>query len=234
MSRRWFAVAIAFAVIWTLNPIAAFARDNLYVSVKAYSDPENRPSRAKTFATVLLRQTMDDELLEKELLFLVKERLVAQGLRYDSDRPDLLVGVIGYISKDQVYVPPSTFYWPLPTGGSSTTTLSGLVGGKSVYGTATTTASTTAMVPVTRNGYTASEYARTIHVVMARPTTKEGQTTADFVWSGTVDSGGATSDLLIVAPRLLDELLGEFPERSGKPADRKLKWSPPKPKKSKK
>lgn len=197
------------------------------MNVKAYSDPERSPASVRTFAVVPVGLTMKDPVLEKELLYLVKQRLVARGLVYDEQNPDVLVALAGYIGPFEHYVPPSTFYWPMPTSGSSTTNVAGTVGATSVSGTATTTTSGTSYVPFTRPGYTVTQYYRNIQVIMGERVATPGEAKVNILWSGTVDSSGSSADLLVVAPTLLDQVLAEFPRRTGAPTARRVPWTPP-------
>lgn len=197
------------------------------MNVKAYSDPEKSPPTARSFTVVPLGLTMKDPLLEKELLFLVKQRLLAKGLVYDEQKPDVLVALVGYIGPFERYVPPSTFYWPMPSSTSSTTNVLGTVGSTSVSGTSTTTSSGTKYVPITRQGYTVTQYYRNIQVVMGERALTGGEAKVDVVWSGEVDSSGGSADLVVVAPTLLDQLLAEFPRRTGSPTTRRVRWTSP-------
>ena len=206
------------------------AKDWVFMEVQAYSDRDNPPNGLRRFATVSLGKT-ENELLEKELLFLVRERLVARGLVHDPDNPELLVGLVGHIAKGQKYIPPSTFYWPVPVGGTTTTYTTGAIGNLPVRGTSTSTTTGTQMVPVSRNGYEVTEYDRAIQIVVSRIGRTETGSAVATVWSGTVQSEGRVSDLLTVAPTMIDQLLGEFPQRSGKPPSRKVEIKLPKTKK---
>jgi len=67
--------------------------------------------------------------------------------------------------------------------------------------------------------------------MFARPTQDSTGVKLEQVWTGEVDSSGSNAALLVVAPWLLDELLGEFPVRTGKPTSRAVIWNPPKNKK---
>jgi hypothetical protein len=197
------------------------------MNVKAYADPERSLATARSFTVLPMGLTMKDPLLEKELLFLVKQRLMAKGLVYDEQKPDVLVALVGYIGPFERYVQPSTFYWPMPTSTSSTTNVLGTVDSTRLSGTATTTTSGTQYVPITRQGYTVTQYYRNIQVVMGERVSKNGAANVDVVWSGEVDSSGYSADLVVVAPTLLDQLLAEFPRRTGSPTTRRVRWTPP-------
>jgi hypothetical protein len=204
--------------------LASCAPSRLYMNVQASMDPEVPITPGATFATVT--GSMKDDLLERELLAMVKERLVAKGLRFQPEHPDLYVAVSGYLGSEDRYIPPQTIYIPTPTTATQATSFSGGVGAVPVYGTATTTASGTSYLPITRPGRTRTEYLRRLDVLVARPVAVNGKVAAQSIWQGQVSSGGATGDLALVAPALLDELLTEFPRRSGRPAQRTVNWRP--------
>ena len=195
----------------------------IHMNVKAYSDPEHLPQGETTFSVVSLG-LMENKLLEKELLHLLKSNLLnKEGLSYAETNPDLIIGLVGYIGSFEKYIPPLTIPFPLTTRGSQTTTASGTVGSVPVYGTSTTTSSQQVYVPITRPGRTVTGYYRNIHVVMGKPVYESEETKVELVWSGTVDSSGWASDLLVVAPALLAELLSEFPNRTAKPTFRRVR-----------
>jgi hypothetical protein len=210
----------ALIIVVTLL-ILGCATAYLQTDVKSYADPDNPPAGLKTFKVVPLGLTQDNPLLEKELLYLVKHELLAKGLTYDDVNPDALVGLSAFIGPFEEYVPPATFHWPMITSSSKTTTTTGTIGMTNVFGTSITKETDTQLVPITRPGRTRTRYYRNIQVVLGRPTvTADGSSQVELVWSGVIESTGDTSDLVGLAPTLIDELLGEFPERSGKPVNR--------------
>ena len=217
--RRWPTWLLCVFVLSL--PACAIAPIPMTMNVTAYPDPEESVALGTHFCTVPLGNTTGGPMLEKNLLFLVKERLVAQGLIYDEAHPQMLVGLTGYIGPFDQYVPPSTFYWSVPKTETSRTTGSAWGSdGSSAWGNATTTTQSTERVPITTGGYSITQYYRNISVLMAKLVPSADSTKVNLVWSGSVQSSGSTGDLLTVAPTLLDELLGEFPQRSGKPSTR--------------
>lgn len=205
---------------------ASAGPNHISMNVQAFSDPESPIVLGSSFATVLTGATKN-ELLEKELLFLVRNRLESKGLRYDESRPDFLVAVSGFMGSYDQYVPPSTAYIPIPGSTTQTTHVSGNAGGVPIYGTATSTTTGTDYIPITRRGYTRAQYTRIIDILIAKPINREGKPAVQSVWSGRVESTGDTGDLLLVAPPLIDELFTEFPNRSGRGPQRTVKWRPP-------
>jgi hypothetical protein len=73
----------------------------------------------------------------------------------------------------------------------------------------------------TIDGYVNTKYYQNIQVYFTK-IVDEG--TVEIVWKGEVDSQNKQKDILKVAPKLLDELLGEFPEKTGKPEERTAKF----------
>ena len=203
----------------------ATAGSHIEMNVQAFADPEVAIAPGSTFATVPVGLTKN-ELLEKELLFIIRERLEAKGLRYSEERPEFLVATSGFMGNYDEYVPPSTIYFPVP-GSTQTTNVTGNAGGVPIYGTATTNTSGTNYVPITRRGYTRTQYVRIIDVMVARPVVRGSESTFKAVWSGKVESTGSTGDLLLVATPLIDELLTEFPRRTGRDSRRVVGWNPP-------
>jgi hypothetical protein len=186
------------------------------MDIKAYLDPEIPLENIRTFKTVQLKMTAESPVLEKELLYMLKEMLQEKGLEYVEEDPDAYVGVIGFIGPFQEYVPPSTFYWPVPK--KSSTNVSGFIGTRWISGSIKQTQ--TDYVPITKQGYAVTKYYRNIQVVFSQMTEVADSLQADLIWHGTVESSGYTKDLLRAAPILLDELMQEFPKRTMKPTRR--------------
>jgi hypothetical protein len=214
------------SLLLVLVGCASAGPNRIQMNVQALSDPEYSITAGSSFTTVRIGSTKN-ELLEKELLFLVRSRLEAKGLRYDDNSPDLFVVVSGFMGSHDQYIPPSTVYIPIPGSTTQTTRVSGNAGGVPIYGTATSTTTGTDYIPITRKGHTETQYVRIIDVLVARPVENEGKITAQPVWSGRVESAGSTGDLLLVASTLIDELLTEFPRRSGRDPRRVVSWRRP-------
>jgi hypothetical protein len=217
---------IPFLLAVCVGCASAGRPNHIEMNVQAFADPEISIAQGSSFATVLTGATKD-ELLEKELLFLVRSRLEAKGLRYEEKAPDFLVAVSGFMGSYDKYVPPSTVYSPIPGSITQTTNVNGNAGGVPIYGTATSTTTGTSYIPISRRGYTHAQYTRIIDILVAKPVNRDGKAAVQSVWSGRVESTGDTGDLLLVAPPLVDELFTEFPRRSGRDPRRSVKWHPP-------
>jgi hypothetical protein len=184
------------------------------MNVVSYSDPDAElPTRVR-FTTVELGMT-GNPLLEKQLLAILRDSLVAHGHIYSPDSSEISIGLTGYIGPYQEYVPPRTISWPkLET---SSTSLSGYVGTTRVSGNASTSKWTTQQLQV--GGGVRTSYYRRIWVGAAG--LLPNSDSVSLVWTGEAESFGSTGDLLIVAPYLLREIVSEFPHRSGRPAARR-------------
>lgn len=203
------------------------------MKVKSYGDPDLDYSPLKRFAAVRVHE--ESPLLEKELISLLKRELVAEGYIYDDENPDFLVVMDFYVGSFDYYEPPTTIRIPQYVKGETRRT-TGWVGGKYVTLTEKSDGHfETAEIEVSSGGM-CTEYYRTIrvHFIDAVHLRKTGE--VEPVWRGQVDSFGSNSDILYVAPVLLDELLSEYPMRSGKdPSRTRLDhqtYQPPRPKHS--
>ena len=130
------------------------------MNVKTYSDPEKNLLHAKHFT--LLPINKENPLLEKELLFMVKERLIQKGYIYDDENPDFLGTISFYCGPFQYYVPPTTIYLPHYVPGE-TKTYTGFIGSTYVYGTEKSSGKYESK-PHTTGGYTATSYYRDIKI----------------------------------------------------------------------
>lgn len=201
---------------------ACAAASYIDINVQAYSDPEIEIAAGSSFATVPLG-AMGNDLLERELLGLVRQRLEARGYRYDEQAPAYVVGVSGFMGSKDEYIPPSTIYLPIPGSETQTGTFTGTAGNVPVRGTVTS-AGQPSYVPLTTPARSVSLYTRIIDVAVAQIVVDDGKSTTRAAWSGHAQSTGRTGDLLVVAPSLLDELFGEFPRRTGQGPDRRRPW----------
>ena len=212
-------------------------RENrLEVSVQAFVDPGLSIPPGSTFATVP-NDKAQNRLLEKELLALVRARLEAKGLRYDETKPDFLVAVSGYLGGYGDPFPRFTDYFPSAAAPAIQT--------PDITGSAEAAPPVAEPQPSTppssmpnrgegRNRRRGSRmmqynplYIRIIDVFVGKRVGGEGRAAAESVWAGRAQSTGATEDLALVAPPLLDELFTEFPKRSGQDPHRVVNWSAP-------
>ena len=180
------------------------------MDVRTYSDPGKRQELAKlrTFAT---NPTDSFEpLKEKELLYLIQKNLVARGYIPKKRNPDFLISVDFSIDPVQVS---GVSYMPTYTPGTTSTTSGYLGSGYSRSFTATTTIpGTTTYTPIP---YSAIVYHRMITLYFKK-------LDGTLIWQGEAESTGSTSDILVVAPYLLGELLPEFPYKTGKDTYREV------------
>lgn len=190
------------------------------MDVKAYSDPERNLLEVKRFKLVPINK--ENPLLEKELLFMVKEQLVQKGYIYDEANPDFLVAINFYCGAFQYYVPPTTLYLPHYVPGE-TKTYTGSIGSTYVYGTEQSSGGYESR-PYTVGGYIATAYYRNIQIYFVDYSKSIQSEKIELIWQGEVDSSGSDSDIRVVAPYLLHEVLGEFPMKTGKSNKRTVNW----------
>src|SRR2546422_118207 len=211
---------LAVVVCLGLMVLGCTQSETYEMTVTAYPNPDAEVVAGQHFATVVIGQTRGGELLEKNLLALVRKEMEEKGFVYDKQSQELLVALTGFIGPRENYVPPSTIYWPMPTRSSSSTTGSAYGSGGYAIGWAPTTTQGTQWVPVTRPGYTRVDYYRRLDVLVGQLVTEADSNRVDLMWTGTVESAGYAGDLLEVAPVLVNELFTEFPKRSGKGSTR--------------
>lgn len=212
----------AILVVATATLTGACATGGFVImDVAAYPNPQQPIELVKTFQVVPIGKCNENELLEMNILDLVRQGLESKGLRHTDQTPDALLGVTCYVGERSQYVPPTTIYWPVPTTTTTTSSGSGSVGGVPYSGTGSSTSTQTRMVPLTRSGYTATDYFRRFSILAVRPTASAAEK-AEPLWSGEVESYGSNSDFLIVAPYFINQLLGEFPRRSNLPTTRRV------------
>lgn len=209
--------SILTAIIPYLIAISALASCSMIgpyveVDVRSYSDPTkiNELAQLKNFS--LTSAYPSNLLLEKELLYLLKNMLVSKGYVYNEEHPDFFVSVNFIIDTVQIQETELvTVHTPGPISRKT-----GLIGTdkSTYYGEITTEPEQTDIIPIER---TIIGYHKLITVYFESP---KGAP----LWKGEVESTDRTSDLLVVAPTLLDELLAEFPYKTGKknPRHRRL------------
>jgi len=189
------------------------------MEVRAYPDPELDLANIKSFDVVLLDSAQT--LLEKQILFALKDSLVARGYSHVKDNPEFLVAISQYCGPFEEYVEPSVTYATSFVSGT-TTTYEGQFGLKRYSGT-TTTSGQVAVTPVVKGGGYRTQYFRSLSIFMMDLDGNRDSTTVPMIWEGHADSEGSTSDILLVAPYLISELLCEFPSRSGREAHREVR-----------
>ena len=172
------------------------------------SDPAKVGQLAQLKMFSLASTNSFNPLQEKELLHIVKNHLTSKGYVYSEKHPDFVVSIDFAI--DPVQVSGTTFMSTSTPGTTSTT--SGYLGSgtPSYFSATTTTPGQTQMVPIP---YSDIAYHRAITINFTSP---EGIP----LWRGEAESTGSKSDLLVVAPYLIKELLTEFPRKTGKKTGR--------------
>lgn len=209
-------VRLLFAGLTALSVLSCAPR--LSLDVKAYYDPDKDLRALKRFSLIALNR--DNPLLEKELLYLVKVRLAKRGYVYDEAAPDFRVKLQWHVAQQVYYYPPEVRYRPEYLPGE-TRTRSGTVGGKD-YRETETSSGRYELVPYLTSGVSDKEYVRLLSITAVSPDKSMPSREGDVIWTGQVESAGPESDIRVVAGFLTDELLGEFPVRSGKPGRRQL------------
>ena len=189
------------------------------MNVRAYPDPEYDLAGLKRFDIVQIDSL--NPLLEKQLLFLVSDSLVGRGYIHDKAQPEFLVALSQYCGRFSEYVPPQIVYVPVYSPGT-TTNYSGYFGNTYVSGQSKTSGILSS-VPVTTGGGTITQFYRSITLFFVDRSKLGKSESLPQVWTGTADSEGSTSDILLIAPYLVSQLLGEFPTRSGLPSERVAK-----------
>ena len=186
-----------------------------FMNIKIYSDPDVELSSYKTYSIDYTNK--ENRLLEKELFKMVERVMtrrnnVSKLVRSD-ENPDILITMDFYTGKKEQYVPPKTV---LTTRVKSVWSI-GLFG----WGRITP-------VPVIRShttdGYTKVRYYRNIRLNFLdfkQLNDGEDLEVPPLIWIGEVDSEGSSSDIRVVAPILLDQLLSEYPEKSGRPMNQR-------------
>jgi len=183
------------------------------INIKVYKDADESLAGYKTFNFDYINKT--NPLLEKELFKQLEKVLQAHGLTRVQKNPQITISMDFFIGKKEQYTPPTTV--------TSTELKSvwnfGMIGW--------TPGGFSSEVPVTSSyttpGYTTTTYYSNIrlnflnHSKLAKGSKLE---TPPLIWLGEADSEGVNSDIRGIASRMFDELIGEFPEKSGKPPKR--------------
>lgn len=180
-----------------------------FMNINVYSDPDLNLHSYSTYSIDYTNK--ENRLLEKELFQMVGTAL-AEGdstghLVRSDENPDILITMDFYTGKKEQYVPPKTV---LTTGIQNVWTYD--------WGWGHNTP-----VPITQShtteGYTNVSYYRNIRLNFLdfkQLSIGEELEVPPLIWVGEVDSEGSSSDIRTVAPVILDQLLSEYPEKSGR------------------
>lgn len=178
------------------------------MNLKVYSDPEKDLFIYKTYAFDYTNK--ENPLLEKELFKMLEPIFTNKGLKKAKENPDILITMNFYTGKKEKYTPPQT----ITTTQIKQVWESGMIGW--------TSTGRYVAVPITQSetipGSTEISYYRNIRLnFFDYPTLTSGKKLEipPFVWVGEVDSEGSFSDIRAVAPVMLEELIENFPSKSG-------------------
>lgn len=175
------------------------------VTVHTEQAPRVALENLKTFGVVRINATRPR--LERDLLMLVRDHLEAKGLQYVNKQADFLVAVKFYTGTYTEYVPPTTLvlreFTPDRTGRRE--------GDLRRQGMRRTEAdrmrSEVRKSMRTFAGYVDTLMYQNIQVFFVKPVDRE---TVDILWHGEVDNQNKETDLMKVAPSMIDMLMKEF------------------------
>lgn len=178
------------------------------MNLKVYSDPDKDLFIYKTYAFDYTNK--ENPLLEKELFKILGPIFTNKGLKKTKDNPDILVIMNFYTGKKEKYTPPQT----ITTTQIKQVWESGMIGW--------TMTGRYVPVPITESQTiperTEISYYSNIRLnFFDYPTLSSGKKLEipPVVWVGEVDSEGYSSDIRVVAPVMLEELIENFPRRTG-------------------
>jgi len=189
------------------------------INVKSQSSISSQAYESITFGIVPISR--EDPEIERAILSMIQERLEAKGLVYVNRKPDLLVATYFYVGIHEEYIPPTTVVWRNFNPDISGRRERDLKNQGERRTETDRMASEITRSSKTIDGYVNTKYYQNIQVYFTRMVDKE---TVEIVWKGEVDSHNKKNNILDVAPKLLDELLGEFPQKTGKPEVRTVKF----------
>ncbi len=180
------------------------------MNIRVYSDPDVDLSSYRTYSIDYTNK--DNRLLEKKLFKIlesvISNRLETLQLVRSDENPDVLITMDFYTGKKEEYVPPETVV----------TTRVENVWSSSLWGWGGYTP-----VPITESettqGYTNVSYYRNIRLNFLDFEQLSGEEPLEvppLIWIGEVESEGYSSDIRIIAPVVLNQLLSEFPKKSGR------------------
>lgn len=178
------------------------------VTLRAYPDPGRALAQVKTFA--FDQPGQQNYLLEKELSRQLTELLTGRGFKVTEENPEVLISMHFFIGRRAQYSPPDVLKsgltgdsWPVgQTGWASG-------GGPVLVGP----------------GQGEVPFLRVIRLYfLDYAALKSGQKLPQppLLWAAEAESEGSSGDLRDVAPVMLIELLGEFPERTKKAMNRRV------------
>ncbi len=180
------------------------------MTVKAYPAPDKKLEGLRTFAFDY--SSTDNPNLEKELFKMVKDLLVQKGMEYSENNPEILITMSFYSGPKQQYAPPSTIVVQRFSSGWN-------------YEAIKPEPAPAAPAPTEKGASNCGKFFRSIRLNFLDFAALAGSEKLDFppvLWTGEVDGEGSSTDLRVPARAMLGELLGEFPQATGKPGERKV------------
>lgn len=200
-------------------------------SVSSYQDPEATLADYRTFsifpASLINEDAKTNEIMEKQLLFFLRNCLEAKGYRFVplDQSPDFLATLTITSDYKESYVPPSTGVLPVWVPGRTITSYGNTSGtfNYNTYGSYSSygwgsysgSSSTTTYVPgyITTQTYTRPGYTVGHHYPVAAVSVFDAKSLKN-VWLGT---GGGTSDnpdARVSGQFVVTNILGKFPNSS--------------------
>ena len=213
--------------ITNLSPAYLYSKP----TVSSYKSPEADISRYRTFSvfpqSLISEQTKMNEILEKQILFFIRNQLEAKGYKFVelNQQPGFLATIDVSSEYATSYVPPHSITLPqwvpgqrITTRGSSSGTFNyKTYGSYSSYGWGSYSGSSTSTTYVpgymttqtyTRPGYTIGHYypAAGISIYDAK--------TLERMWLGTGTGTSDNADVRISSQFVISHILAEFPNAS--------------------
>ncbi|MFA6006881.1 MAG: PDZ domain-containing protein [Candidatus Paceibacterota bacterium] len=185
------------------------------INVRTYRDTDEPLADYKTFDFDYTNKT--NPLLEKELFRDLEKILLSQGMTRAKKNPQTVISMDFFSGKKEQYTPPTTitstevkYDWNIVTLGDSW-------GGM------------TSAVPITSSrttpGYTTTTFYSNIRLNFlnhAKLASGKKLEIPPMIWMGEADNEGLDPDIRGIAPVMLAELIGEFPEKSDKSPKRRV------------
>jgi len=188
------------------------------MNIKVYSDPDIDYSSYRTYSIDYTNK--ENRLLEKGLFKILESaisyRMGTRELVRSDEDPDILITMDFYTGRKEEYVPPATVV----------TTRVEQVWSSSLFGWSGYTP-----VPITESqttqGQTNVWYYRNIRLNFLdfkKLSSEEELDVPPLIWIGEVESEGSSSDIRDIAFVVLNQLLSEFPEPSGRKMTNRIQF----------
>ncbi len=172
----------------------------------------------KTFG--IARINSEAPAVEREILNLVRKDLESRGYRYVNSHPDFLIAVQFYHGAYGQYVPPVRLVLRDFTPDRSGQREQELANRGIRRSEADRMSDDVSRSVHQFEGYVEEKHYHNIQVYFVN-ISKDKE--LKILWRGEVDSHTKKNDLLMVAPRMIHELMREFPNETAGPRERKIK-----------